>query len=105
MADARASAVAICGGAEGECGNWGGVSGEGVLAMGENETMRAMVEGNPGEAMTHSEPVGDPVTTGTRSRQLISKTPENVDGEINPSAPGETGCTPHSDRRFVSAQR
>ena len=83
----------------------GGVSGEGVLAMGENETMRAMVEGNPGEAMTHSEPVGDPVTTGTRSRQLISKTPENVDGEINPSAPGETGCTPHSDRRFVSAQR
>jgi hypothetical protein len=75
------------------------------MAMGDNEKMRAMVEGNPGEAMTHSEPVSEPATTGTGVRQLVSKTPENVDGEINPSAPGETGCTPRSDRRFVSPHR
>jgi len=66
--------------------------------MGNNDNVRSMVEGNPGEAMTQAEPVGDPKTTDTGVRHLISKTPENVDGEINPSAPGETGCTPHSDR-------
>lgn len=75
------------------------------MTMGDNETTRAMVEGIPGEAMTHSEPVGEPGMSGASARQLISKTPENVDGEINPSAPGETGCTPHSDRRFVSPKR
>lgn len=69
--------------------------------MGDNENLRAMVEGNPGEAMTDSEAVGDPGMSGAGVRQLISRTPENVDGEINPSAPGETGCTPHSDRSFV----
>lgn len=69
-----------------------------VMAMGENEAMRAMVEGNPGEAMTHAEPMGDPGACGAGTRQLCSKTPENADGEINPSAPGETGTTPHSDR-------
>ena len=68
------------------------------MAMGDNETMRAMVEGNPGEAMTDSEPVGDPGTSSTGARHLSSRTPENAEGEINPSAPGETGCTPHSDR-------
>jgi len=66
--------------------------------MGDKENMRAMVEGNPGEAMTHAESVSEPKTGGTATRQLSSKTPENADGEINPSAPGETGCTPHSDR-------
>ena len=68
------------------------------MAMGDNETMRAMVEGNPGEAMTHSEPVSDPGTSSVGARQLSSRTPENAEGEINPSAPGETGCTPRSDR-------
>jgi hypothetical protein len=68
-----------------------------VMAMGEKEIMRSMVEGNPGEAMAQAEPVSDPTTT-EGARHLISKTPENVDGEINPSAPGETGITPHSDR-------
>ena len=78
------------------------VSGEGVMAMANNENMRAMVEGNPGEAMTHAEPLSDdPKTSGAHVRHLISKTPENVDGEINPSAPGETGITPRSDRRFI----
>jgi hypothetical protein len=68
--------------------------------MAEREEMRGMVEGNPGEAMTHhSEPMGDsPENTGSGVRHLSSKTPENADGEINPSAPGETGCTPRSDR-------
>jgi hypothetical protein len=68
-----------------------------VMVMGDNETMRAMVEGNPGEAMAHAEPMSD-AGMSTGARQLVSRTPENVDGEINPSAPGETGCTPHSDR-------
>jgi len=76
------------------------VSGEGVIAMRENEDVRGMMEGNPGEAMVHhSESWGDkPPTTGVAAKQLSSRTPENADGEINPSAPGETGCTPHSDR-------
>ena len=70
------------------------------MAMRENEDVRGMMEGNPGEAMVHrSEPWGDkPTTTGTVARHLSSKTPENADGEINPSAPGETGITPRSDR-------
>jgi hypothetical protein len=74
-----------------------------VLAMRENEDVRGMMEGNPGEAVVHnSEPIGDdPSTTGVAVKKLCSKTPENADGEINPSAPGETGCTPRSDRRFV----
>ena len=67
--------------------------------MAEREEMR-MAEGNPGEAMVHhsAPPADDPKTTGTAVRHLSSRTPENADGEINPSAPGETGITPHSDR-------
>ncbi len=69
------------------------------MAMAEYEEMRGMVEGNPGEAMVHqSVPMGDSPTTGAAVRHLCSKTPENADGEINPSAPGETGITPRSDR-------
>ena len=67
--------------------------------MAEYEEMRGMAEGNPGEAMTASGPIGDnPATAGAGMRHLCSKTPENAEGEINPSAPGQTGCTPHSDR-------
>ena len=69
------------------------------MTMAEHEEMKAMAEGNPGEAVTPSGPMGDnPATAGTGKRQLCSKTPENADGEINPSAPGQTGTTPHSDR-------
>lgn len=71
---------------------------EGVMTMADHEEMRDMVEGNPGEAMTHSAPIGDPTMPGTGARHLSSRTPENADGEINPSAPGETGITPRSDR-------
>ena len=67
--------------------------------MAEHEEMRSMVEGNPGEAMTASAPTGDSAATaGAGMRQLCSKTPENAEGAINPSAPGQTGTTPHSDR-------
>jgi hypothetical protein len=101
-ADARASAVDHCGGVEGECVNRNEGAKprrEGVMMMAEHEEMRAMAEGSPGEAMTPSGPRGDnPATAGTGMRQLCSKTPENADGEINPSAPGETGITPRSDR-------
>jgi hypothetical protein len=68
------------------------------MMMAEYEEIRNMVEGNPGEAMTHSAPIGEPATPGSSARQLSSRTPENADGEINPSAPGETGITPRSDR-------
>ena len=68
------------------------------MMMAEFEEMGDMVEGNPGEAMMPSKPIGDPTTPGTGARHLSSRTPENADGEINPSAPGETGCTPRSDR-------
>lgn len=68
------------------------------MMMAEYDEKREMVEGNPGEAMTHSGPIGDPPMPGSGARQLSSRTPENADGEINPSAPGETGCTPRSDR-------
>lgn len=70
------------------------------MAMRDNEDVRGMMEGNPGEAVVHhSGPWGDqPSNTGAAVKQLCSKTPENADGEINPSAPGETGITPRSDR-------
>jgi hypothetical protein len=69
------------------------------MMMAGYEEMKGMVEGNPGEAMTPSDPIGDdPGVAETGVRHLSSKTPENADGEINPSAPGETGTTPHSDR-------
>ena len=69
------------------------------MTMAEHEEMSAMMEGHPGEAMTPSGPTGDnPATAGPGARHLSSRTPENVDGEINPSAPGETGTTPRSDR-------
>jgi len=78
-----------------------GVFGKGVKMMDEKRDLRSMMmEGNPGEAMVSpSEPWGDdPGAEETGARHLCSKTPENADGEINPSAPGETGITPRSDR-------
>lgn len=100
MADARASAIDVCADRHRECGNRDArrlVERRG-MTMADHEEMRDMVEGNPGEAMTHSAPIGDPTTPGTGARHLSSRTPENADGEINPSAPGETGITPRSDR-------
>jgi hypothetical protein len=66
--------------------------------MAEHEEMN-IPEGNRGAAVTPSGPKGDnPATAGTGERHLSSNTPENADGEINPSAPGETGTTPQPDR-------
>ena len=69
------------------------------MAM-RDDDVRGMMEGNPGEAMVHqSEAWGDnPADSGAGAKHLCSKTPENAEGEINPSAPGETGITPRSDR-------
>ena len=42
-----------------------------------------------------SGPRGDnPATSGSGDTRVKSKTTENAEGKINPSAPGETGTTP-----------
>ena len=42
-----------------------------------------------------SGPRGDnPATSGSGDTRVTSKTTENAEGKINPSAPGETGTTP-----------
>jgi len=41
------------------------------------------------------EPLGDnPATAGSSETKVHSGTPENAEGQVNPSAPGETGTTP-----------
>ncbi|WP_263416260.1 hypothetical protein [Terriglobus albidus] len=49
--------------------------------------------------VTPSGPKGDnPATAGPGQTKVNSSTPENKDGEIDPTAPGETGTTPGSTR-------
>ena len=38
----------------------------------------------------------NPATAGPGQTSVRSETPENAKGEINPSAPGDTGVTPGS---------
>ena len=54
------------------------------------------VEGDRGDAKAQpSGPLGDnPATAGSGETKVKSKTAENAEGKINPSAPGETGTTP-----------
>ncbi len=54
------------------------------------------VEGDRGDAKAQpSGPLGDnPGTAGSGETKVKSKTTENAEGKINPSAPGETGTTP-----------
>jgi hypothetical protein len=55
------------------------------------------MEGDRGDAKVQqpSGPVGDnPATAGSGETKVKSKTAENAEGKINPSAPGETGTTP-----------
>jgi hypothetical protein len=53
------------------------------------------VEGDHGDARAQASGPGDnPATGGSVETQVNSKTPENAVGEVNPSAPGETGTTP-----------
>jgi len=57
-------------------------------------------EGDRGDAKAQpSGPRGDnPGTAGSGETQVSSGTPENKDGGLNPSAPGETGTTPGSNK-------
>lgn len=42
-----------------------------------------------------SGPLGEnPATSGSSETKVKSGTPENAEGQVNPSAPGETGTTP-----------
>jgi hypothetical protein len=60
---------------------------------------RGTMEGDRGDAKAQpSGPRGDnPATAGRGERHVNSNTSENAEGEINPSAPGETGTTPGSN--------
>ena len=48
--------------------------------------------------MQPSGPHGDdPAAAGPAETHLVSHTPENLLGELNPSSPGNTGTTPGTD--------
>ncbi|HEY4358912.1 MAG TPA: hypothetical protein VGN16_24410 [Acidobacteriaceae bacterium] len=48
----------------------------------------------------NSGPRGDnPATAGPGGTKVNSSTAENAEGEINPSAPGETGTTPGTNEK------
>lgn len=55
-----------------------------------------VMPGDRGDAKAQpSGPRGDnPATAGPGGTEVNSSTSENAEGEINPSAPGETGTTP-----------
>jgi hypothetical protein len=58
------------------------------------------MEGDRGDAKAQpSGPRGDnPATAGSGERHVNSSTSENAEKEINPSAPGQTGTTPGSNK-------
>jgi len=62
------------------------------------------LQGDGGDVKAQpSGPRGDnPATSGSKETQVASKTPENAKGEINPSAPGETGTTPGTNGKAIS---
>ena len=61
----------------------------------ENERVK---ENGEGKAAQPSGPKGDdPSTAGPGEHHLRSHTPENAEGELNPSSPGNTGTTPGTD--------
>ncbi len=55
----------------------------------------------PGSPKQGAEPSGykgdNPATAGQGPTAIHSATPENRDGQLNPSAPAEAGVTPASD--------
>ena len=71
------------------------------MATNETNNARGTMEGDRGDAKAQpSGPSGDnPATAGPGETQVSSGTPENADGQINPSAPGETGTTPGTNAR------
>ena len=62
----------------------------------EEKTSTGRVEGDRGDAKaTPSGSTGDnPATAGRGETKVDSSTPDNAEGRLNPSAPGETGTTP-----------
>jgi hypothetical protein len=62
----------------------------------ETNDAKGAMEGDRGDAKAQpSGPRGDnPATAGSGERKVSSHTAEKADGEINPSAPAETGTTP-----------
>lgn len=60
---------------------------------------RGTMSGDRGDAK--AEPSGyrgdNPSTAGRGETKVESKTPDNADNSLNPSAPGETGTTPGSN--------
>ncbi len=64
---------------------------------GTNDTPSPLTGGN-GEAK--AEPSGyrgeNPSTAGSGETHVQSATPENAEGQLNPSAPAQTGTTPGS---------
>ncbi len=55
--------------------------------MSESKAQGAEPSGNKGD---------NPSTAGPGKTDLHSRTPENVKGQLNPSAPGNAGTTPQS---------
>jgi hypothetical protein len=54
-----------------------------------------MADEQSGGKAQPSGPKGDnPGTAGHGETKVVSGTPENAEGQLNPSAPGETGTTP-----------
>ncbi len=62
----------------------------------EQKTGSGKVQGDRGDAKaTPSGSMGDnPATAGPGETKVNSATPDNAEGRLNPSAPGETGTTP-----------
>jgi hypothetical protein len=57
-------------------------------AVGSEEGSKAQPSGVEG---------GNPATAGRGETRVHSGTPENSEGRLDPSAPGETGTTPGSN--------
>jgi hypothetical protein len=55
-----------------------------------------MENGNGGKTGLEDE---NSATAGQKKTAVRSETPENATGELNPSAPGETGTTPGTHRK------
>ena len=65
----------------------------------EEKASSGKVQGDRGDAKaTPSGASGDNSgTAGSGETKVDSATPENAEGRLNPSAPGETGTTPGSN--------
>ena len=63
----------------------------------DREQARNAPAGSPKQGAEPSGSKGDsPATAGPGPTAVVSNTPENRDGQLNPSAPGDVGTTPGS---------